>query len=42
MFTSVAQSGGLGVPVKQTIVGLLTMIMEHKDDLKGSSVNKVL
>ena len=42
MSNMVAKSGGLGVPVTQTIANLLTTIMEHKDDLKGSSVNKVL
>ena len=41
MSTVVAKSGGIGVPITQTIVDLTT-IMEHTDDLKGSSVNKVL
>ena len=42
MPTVVAKSGGVGVPVMKTIVDLLTMIMEHTDDLNGSSKNKVL
>ena len=39
---SVAPSGGLGVPVMQSVAGLLTVIVEHKGDLKVSSINKVL
>ena len=40
--TSVAASAGLGVPVMQSVASLLTVIMEHKGDLKGSSINKVI
>ena len=35
MSTAVTKTGGNGVPVMQTIAGLLTMVMEHTDDLKG-------
>ena len=33
---------GYGVPVTQSIAYLLTVIVEHKGDLKGLSINKVL
>ena len=42
MTTTVAPSKGLGFPVTQSVAALLTTIMEHKGDLKGSSINKVL
>ena len=42
MTTSVASPGGLGVPIIETIAGFLTAIFEHKGNLKGSSVNRVL
>ena len=42
MSTSVAKFGGIGVRVTQTIVSLLNAIMAHTDDLKGSSINKVV
>ena len=42
MSTSVASSGGLGVPIMETIACLLTANFEHKGNLKGSSVNRVL
>ena len=32
----------IGVPVMQTVVDLLTATMEHTNDLKRSSVNKVI
>ena len=35
-------SKGLGFPVTQSVAALLTEIMEHKGNLKGSSINKVL
>ena len=34
--------GAIWVPVTQAVVDLLTALMEHIDNLKGSSVNKVL
>ena len=40
--TVVAESREIGIPVTQTIVDLLTTIMEHTEDLKGLAVNKVL
>ena len=42
MSTSMAKSGNIGVLVMQTILDLLMVIMEHMDNLKGSSINKVL
>ena len=39
MSTMVTKSEGISVPIKQTIVDLLTTIMEHTDDLKGSSIH---
>ena len=42
MSTSVGKTGVLEVPVTQTIVSLLQAIMEHMEDLKGSSANKIL
>ena len=42
MTNMVASSRGLGFPVTQSVAALLTAIMEHKGDLKGSSINKVL
>ena len=32
----------LGFLVTQSVAALLTKIMEHKGDLKGSSINKML
>ena len=38
----VTKPGDAGFLVTETIVDLLTTIMEHADDHKGLSVNKVL
>ena len=42
MTSSATSSKRLGFPVTQPVAALLTAIMEHKGDLKGSSINKVL
>ena len=42
MSTMVAPSKGLAFLVTQSVAVLLTAIMEHKCDLKGSSISKVL
>ena len=41
MTNTVASSRGLWFPVMQSVAALLTAIMEHKGDLKGSSINKL-
>ena len=42
MTTTIAPSKGLGFLVTQSVATLLTAIMEHKGNLKGLSINKVL
>ena len=41
MTRSATSSKRLGFPVTQTVAALLMVIMEHKGDLKGSSLNRV-
>ena len=42
MTSTVASPRRLGFPITQSVAALMKMIMEHKGDLKGSSINKVL
>ena len=42
MTNSVTSPRRLGFPVMQSVAALLTTIMEHKGNLKGLSINKVL